>query len=47
MISDTKCPEGHLIFDDFLNYARSKGGFKDIKQREVEYLRSRLTVDQE
>jgi hypothetical protein len=45
MISDTKCPEGHLYFDDFVDYAKSKGGLKDLKQREIEYLRKRLTVD--
>ena len=47
MISEAVCPEGHILFDDFVKYARSKGGLTDLKQREIEYLRKRLTVDNE
>jgi hypothetical protein len=48
MISTSvSCPPGHILFEDFITYAKTRGGLKTMKPRDEEYLRARLTVDGE
>lgn len=46
MISTSEsCPPGHILFEDFINYAKTRGGLKKMKVRDEEYLRARFTQD--
>jgi hypothetical protein len=40
------CPPGNILFEDFITYAKTRGGLSTMKPREEEYLRARFTVDE-
>jgi hypothetical protein len=46
MISSSfSCPPGNIPFDDFIQYAKTRGGLKNMTPREEEYLRARFTAE--
>ena len=44
--SSVNCPPGHILFEDFITYAKTRGGLKSMVPRDEEYLRTRLTADE-